>query len=70
MASSGSDEGYPVLQHIRELVDNDIIWALAIQGRYWVTKSQRHKDKLCLEASFMFQYYTSEADVYLKPAGK
>jgi uncharacterized linocin/CFP29 family protein len=33
-ASGGSDEGYPVLHHIRELVDNEIIWAPAIQGGF------------------------------------
>ncbi|WP_447642792.1 MULTISPECIES: family 1 encapsulin nanocompartment shell protein [Chitinophagaceae] len=33
-ASGGSDEGYPVLHHIRELVDNEIIYAPAIQGGF------------------------------------
>jgi uncharacterized linocin/CFP29 family protein len=28
----GSDDGYPVLKHIRPLVDGDIIWAPAIKG--------------------------------------
>lgn len=31
-ASAGSDEGYPVLQHIRRLIDGEIIWAPAIKG--------------------------------------
>ena len=33
-ASGGSDEGYPVLHHIRQLVDGEIIWAPAIQGGF------------------------------------
>jgi len=33
-ASGGSDEGYPVLHHIRELVDGEIIWAPAIEGGF------------------------------------
>ena len=30
--SGGSEEGYPVLQHIHRLVDGEIIWAPAIEG--------------------------------------
>jgi uncharacterized linocin/CFP29 family protein len=30
--SGGSEEGYPVLQHIQRLVDGDIVWAPAIEG--------------------------------------
>jgi len=30
----GSDEGYPVLQHIHRLIDGDIIWAPAIKGGF------------------------------------
>lgn len=30
--SGGSDEGYPVLQHIQRLVDEEIVWAPAIEG--------------------------------------
>lgn len=30
--SGGSEEGYPVLQHIQRLVDGEIIWAPAIAG--------------------------------------
>ena len=33
-ANGGSDEGYPVLQHIKQLTQGDIIWAPAIQGGY------------------------------------
>ena len=32
--TGGSDEGYPVLQHIHKLVDGDIIWAPAIRGGF------------------------------------
>jgi uncharacterized linocin/CFP29 family protein len=28
----GSDDGYPVVQHIRRLVDGEIVWAPAIEG--------------------------------------
>ncbi|MDI3465945.1 MAG: putative encapsulating protein [Nitrospira sp.] len=30
--SGGSDEGYPLLEHIQRLVDGEIIWAPAIEG--------------------------------------
>lgn len=33
-ASGGSDEGYPEIQHLRELVDGEIIWAPAIEGGF------------------------------------
>lgn len=33
-ASGGSDEGYPEMQHLRELVDGEIIWAPAIEGGF------------------------------------
>jgi uncharacterized linocin/CFP29 family protein len=33
----GSDEGYPVLQHIQRLIDGDIIWAPAIKGGFVLT---------------------------------
>jgi len=32
--SGGSDEGYPVFQHIRWEIDGEIIWAPAIQGGF------------------------------------
>jgi uncharacterized linocin/CFP29 family protein len=35
--SGGSDEGYPVLQHIQRLVDGEIIWAPAIEGGFVLT---------------------------------
>lgn len=35
--SGGSEEGYPVLQHIHRLVDGDIVWAPAIEGGFVLT---------------------------------
>jgi uncharacterized linocin/CFP29 family protein len=32
-----SDHGYPVLEHVKRLVDDKIIWAPAIQGAFLVT---------------------------------
>ncbi len=30
--SGGTDDGYPILQHILRLIDGDIVWAPSIQG--------------------------------------
>jgi len=35
--SESSDHGYPVMRHIKELVDGEIIWAPAISGAFVVT---------------------------------
>jgi uncharacterized linocin/CFP29 family protein len=35
--SEGSDHGYPVMRHIKELVDGEIIWAPAISGAFVMT---------------------------------
>ena len=35
--SGGTDEGYPVLQHIQRLVDGEIVWAPAIEGGFVLT---------------------------------
>jgi uncharacterized linocin/CFP29 family protein len=35
--SETSDHGYPVLRHIKELVDGEIIWAPAINGAFVLT---------------------------------
>jgi uncharacterized linocin/CFP29 family protein len=35
--SGGSDEGYPVLKHIQNLVDGEIVWAPAIEGGFVLT---------------------------------
>ena len=31
------DHGYPVLEHVKRIVDGDIIWAPAIEGAYVLT---------------------------------
>jgi uncharacterized linocin/CFP29 family protein len=36
-ASGGSDEGYPIFQHIERVVDGGIIWAPAIEGAFVLT---------------------------------
>src|SRR5271156_6195293 len=36
-ASGGSDEGYPIFDHIERVVDGGIIWAPAIEGAFVVT---------------------------------
>ena len=36
-ASGGSDEGYPVFQHIKDVISGDIIWAPAIKGGFVLT---------------------------------
>lgn len=36
-ASGGSDEGYPVLEHIERVVDGGIVWAPAIEGGFVLT---------------------------------
>ena len=88
-ASGGSDEGYPVLHHIRDLVDGDIVWAPSLKGGFVISTRGgdfklslgqdlsvgylSHTDttvKLYLQESFTFQFYTSEAVVYLEPAKK
>jgi uncharacterized linocin/CFP29 family protein len=32
-----SDQGYPVLEHVKRLVDNKIIWAPAVRGAFVIT---------------------------------
>jgi uncharacterized linocin/CFP29 family protein len=36
-ASGGSDDGYPVFQHIERIVDGGIIWAPAVAGAFLLT---------------------------------
>lgn len=36
-ASGGSDEGYPVIEHIERVVDGGVIWAPAIEGGFLLT---------------------------------
>jgi uncharacterized linocin/CFP29 family protein len=35
--SETSDHGYPVLEHIRQLIDGDLVWAPAITGAFVLT---------------------------------
>lgn len=35
--SETSDHGYPVLEHIRQLIDGDLVWAPAIAGAFVLT---------------------------------
>jgi uncharacterized linocin/CFP29 family protein len=35
--SESSDHGYPVMRHIKELIDGDIVWAPAIVGAFVLT---------------------------------
>jgi uncharacterized linocin/CFP29 family protein len=35
--SETSDQGYPVLEHVKRLVENEIIWAPAIEGAFVLT---------------------------------
>lgn len=37
LLSESSDHGYPVLRHIKELIDGEIIWAPAISGAFVLT---------------------------------
>jgi uncharacterized linocin/CFP29 family protein len=36
--SEASDHGYPVIQHIQRLVNEEIVWAPAIDGAFVLTK--------------------------------
>ncbi len=36
-ASGGSDEGYPMLHHLQELIDGEIVWAPAIKGGFVIS---------------------------------
>ncbi len=35
--SETSDQGYPILEHIRRLVDDEVVWAPAIEGAFVLT---------------------------------
>jgi uncharacterized linocin/CFP29 family protein len=66
--SETSDHGYPVLQHIRRIVNGDIIWAPAISGA--VVLTTRGGD-FCLqfgqEASIGYLSHTgTEVELYLQ----
>jgi len=60
-ASGGSDEGYPVLHHIRQLVDGEIIWAPAIQGGF-VFSTRGGDFELSIGQDFSIGYLTHTDD--------
>jgi uncharacterized linocin/CFP29 family protein len=77
--SETSDHGYPVIQHIQRLVNDEIIWAPAIAGAFVLTTRggdfaigySNHTDTsvgLYLQESVTFLLLTSEAAVALTPA--
>ncbi len=72
--SESSDHGYPILRHIKGLVDGEIIWAPAINGAFVLTTEDvsigysSHDDKtvrLYLQETFTFLLLTTEASVAL-----
>ena len=56
-ASGGSDDGYPVFQHMERVVDGGVIWAPAIAGALLPTTT----------GGFTFRLLTTEAYVVLYP---
>jgi len=64
-ASETSDHGYPVIEHIRRLIDGDIVWAPAIDGAYVLTTRGGDFDlQLGQDASIGYLGHT-EADAML-----
>jgi len=66
--SETSDHGYPVLEHIRRLVDGDIIWAPAISGAVALTTRGGDFDlHLGQDASIGYLSHTgTEVELYLQ----
>ncbi len=63
--NGGSDEGYPVLQHINRLIDGEIIWAPAIKGGF-VLSTRGGDFELDLGQDFSIGYLShSETSVKL-----
>lgn len=60
-AEGGSDDGYPVLQHIRRLIDGDIIWAPAISGGF-VLSSRGGDFELSIGQDFSIGYLEHTAN--------
>jgi uncharacterized linocin/CFP29 family protein len=81
-----SDHGYPVLEHVKRLVKDQIIWAPAIEGAFVLTPRggdfslhigqdgySNHTDtavQLYLQETFTFLLLTPEAGVALVPPTK
>jgi uncharacterized linocin/CFP29 family protein len=66
--SETSDHGYPVLQHLRRLVNGDIIWAPAISGAVALTtRGGDFSLQLGQEASIGYLSHTgTEVELYLQ----
>jgi uncharacterized linocin/CFP29 family protein len=66
--SETSDHGYPVLEHIRRLVNDDIIWAPAISGAVALTtRGGDFSLRLGQEASIGYLSHTAtEVQLYLE----
>ena len=66
--SGGSEEGYPVLQHINRLVDGDIIWAPGIMGGVVLTtRGGDFELDLGQDLSIGYLSHTAEAvELYLQ----
>jgi uncharacterized linocin/CFP29 family protein len=66
--SETSDHGYPVLEHIRRLVDGDIVWAPAISGAVALTSRGGDFDlHLGQDASIGYLSHTgTEVGLYLQ----
>jgi uncharacterized linocin/CFP29 family protein len=66
--SETSDHGYPVLEHIRRLVNGDIIWAPAISGAVLLTtRGGDFSLQLGQEASIGYLSHTStQVELYLQ----
>jgi uncharacterized linocin/CFP29 family protein len=66
--SGGSEEGYPVLQHIKRLVDGEVVWAPGITGGLVLTtRGGDFELKLGQDLSIGYLSHTAEAvELYLQ----
>ena len=61
-----SDHGYPVLEHVKRLVKDEIIWAPAIEGAFvdenrvskWVTILEIRDGKIAAERLYFYRLRT------------
>jgi uncharacterized linocin/CFP29 family protein len=63
VAETGENGGYPLLDHLRKILDGPLVWAPGVQGA--VVVSLRGGVRLYLEQSFSFHVATPEAAVAL-----
>ena len=60
-ASGGSDEGYPMLHHLQELIDGEIVWAPAIKGGFILsTRGGDYKMSIGQDISIGYLSHTDE----------